>query len=114
MKYLYYLSAIGEPNYNKKIEILFHNIDYICNQLKCKIDIILNVYDTNPQLNKLLDNHENINKFFIHTKKGVLVELWKSNPFNQFIKNYDYIFFCYDDVEIETLYISEMIQTMNT
>jgi hypothetical protein len=109
MKYLYYLPAIGETNYDKKIEILSNNINKISIQLKCKLDIILNVYDTNTRLEELLKCNSNIENYYIHNKKGVLVELWKTNPFNVLIKNYDYIFFCYDDVKIESIYITDMI-----
>ena len=51
-----------------------------------------------------------INNFYIYEKKGVLTELFLTNPNNEHINCYDYIFFILDDVKILNVDIIKMIE----
>ncbi len=114
MNFLYYLAAIGESNFDKKIEILTHNLKYLYDNIKQNFDIIVNLYEINniyenrlkDEINKL----EFIDNIFIHKKKGILVQLWFSNPYHNIIDNYDYILFILDDVKIDRVDINHMIR----
>lgn len=110
MKLLYYIAALGEPNLNIKCNILQHNIKYIYNYLKQSIDLCINFYTTSPEIIENLKKNKYINKIFIYEKKGVLTELFLTNPHNSIIKEYDYILFILDDVKIVNINIMEMIK----
>ena len=51
-----------------------------------------------------------INNLYIYKKKGVLSELFLTNPNNDCISNYDYILFILDDVKILNIDIQKMIE----
>ena len=110
MKLLYYIPAFGNPNSNIKYEILNHNISYIYNQIKNKFDICINFYNLSPIVIFNIKKNSCINKLFVHEKKGVLTELFLTNPYNSHIKEYDYIFFIFDHVKIVNIDIMEMIK----
>lgn len=95
MKLTYYLAAIGNPDYNIKLSILKHNLLYLKNQ-GVKVDIIVNCYDKSFQSTHL--DRKMYNKLYIHYKKGVLTELWHSNPYHG--KLNDIILFILDDVRL--------------
>ena len=108
--FLYYLSAIGSPDLDTKLEILSHNLQYLYKNLNYSYDIMLNIYDEDStKIENLLKSFYFLNNIIIHKQKGRLVELWKSNPHHHLIKNYDYILYNLDDVKIEKLDINELI-----
>lgn len=113
MRLLYYVPAIGNNNYDIKKNILIHNLTYLYQQLKEPIDIILNVYDEDTDFFQELRKNKIINNCYIHCKKGILVELWKSNPYHNLINNYDMIFLNYDDVELKYYKIHDLLNIMN-
>ena len=111
MKLCYYLACIGEPNLNTKIDVLHRNINYLGKQLQEKIDIIVNYYDirdTAPFLSKIKENQW-VGQCYLHQKPGVLVELWLTNPHHKLIENYNYIFFCLDDIKIIELNLLNLV-----
>ena len=112
--FLYYLSAIGSPDLEIKLEILSHNLLYLYNNLNYSYNIIVNIYDDDAtQIEKLLNSFTFLNNIFIHHKKGRLVELWKTNPYHNLINNYDYILYNLDDIKIEKMDIHELIDVKN-
>lgn len=114
MKFLYYLSAIGESNLDIKLNILKNNLIYIYENIKENFDIMINCYDDTIKVQELIDSFEFIKQKFIHKKKGRLVQLWKTNPYHKLIDNYDYILYIMDDIEINNLDINEMIKIKET
>jgi hypothetical protein len=114
MKLLYYLASIGEPNLEIKTEILLNNLNYLYNKLSINFDIIINcyeeknetIYDTVKKLN-FIDN------VFFYKKKGVLTELFLTNPYNSNVIHYDYIIFILDDVRILNIDLLDMIKIKN-
>lgn len=110
MRLLYYLAAIGNINYDEKQNIFFKNINTIYDSLGESFDVIINMYDQDDSFINKISINKKINSYYIHSKKGVLVELLKTNPHNDKIKNYDYIIFILDDVLIQKFDIWEMIK----
>ena len=51
-----------------------------------------------------------IDNVYIHNKKGVLTELFLTNPYNDLLQNYDYIIFILDDIKIINVDIHKMIK----
>lgn len=111
MKILYYIPAFGNPNIDIKYNILIHNISYIYNQIKNPLDVCINFYT--PSSSKLTTNIQKnkcIDKLLIYERIGVLTELFLTNPHNSNTKDYDYIFFVFDDVKIINIDILKMIE----
>lgn len=113
MKLLYYLAAIGNDNYKKKQDIFFENIKLLSKNKNIEIDVIINMYHFDQDFINSIQNNYIINKYYIHNKKGILVELWKSNPYNKLCKNYDHVLFILDDVLLKDININEMIKIKN-
>ena len=110
MKFLYYLPAFGEGKMDIKGEILQHNLQYIFNDIKQRFSICLNMY-TNDELLKLrLSTLDYLEHIYVYEKKGVLTELFLTNPSNVHIDSFDYIFFCLDDVKIVNINFQRMIE----
>ena len=114
MKLLYYIASIGGPNLEVKINTLIHNINYIYNNINNKFDIIINCYEEDDMIiQNILNNIKQlniINETFVYKKKGVLTELFLTNPHNNILTNYDYILFILDDVKIINLNIPHVIE----
>jgi hypothetical protein len=116
MKFIYYLSALGSPNLNIKLDILVHNLKYIYLNTGYSFDLMMNCYDTDPKIIKeyLYKNDINfLDKILIHNKKGMLVELWFSNPYHYLLEAYDYILYNMDDVRIINLDLHKLIKIKN-
>ena len=115
MKLLYYIASIGLPDLDVKIKILIDNINYIYNNLNNNFDIMLNCYEENDEniLNKIRETNH-INDIFVYKKKGILTELFLTNPHNNILPNYDYILFILDDVKIINLNIPHIIELKET
>jgi hypothetical protein len=110
MKFLYYLAAIGENNFQTKKDILFFNLNYIFNNIKTNFDIIINLYDEDDDLITNISNLPFIDNCFVHFKKKfVLSQLWLCNPHHNIIPNYDYILFILDDIKLEQFDINKLI-----
>jgi len=116
MKLLYYLSAIGTPNLDIKIKILKNNLTQIYQNINLHFDIIINCYNEDDteierEINKsVFPFLENI---YMHKKRGMLVELWYTNPHHNILENYDYILYNMDDVEFSNINIWELIDIKN-
>lgn len=110
MKILYYIPAFGMNNIDVKHDILNHNISYIYNQIKAPFDLCINFYTPSPNVINSIKYNNCINKLFIYEKKGVLTELFLTNPNNTYVNEYDYIFFILDDVKITNIDIMKMIE----
>ena len=110
MKILYYIPAFGNPNADIKYKILNHNISYIYDQIKKPFDICINFYTHSPDVIINIQKNPFINKLLVYEKKGVLTELFLTNPHNSLIKEYDYILFILDDVRIVNMDIMKMIE----
>jgi len=116
MRLLYYLSAIGTPNLDVKINILKKNLLHIYQNINQNFDIIINCYnEDDTEIEKEINRSvfpflENI---YMHKKRGMLVELWYSNPYHHLLKHYDYILYNMDDVEFANVNILEMIDIKN-
>jgi hypothetical protein len=115
MKFIYYLAAIGNPNLDIKIGILKNNLEKIYNDINQNFDIIINCYEEDLSFNDIITsfNFKFLNNIYIHTKKGVLCELWFSNNYNNKLKDYDYILFMLDDVKILNIDINKLIYIKN-
>lgn len=114
MKFIYYLAAIGNPDFEIKIDILKKNLHCIFKDINQNFDILINCYDdanvtsvVNKTVFPFLDN------IYINYKPGKLIELWNDNPYHVYITNYDYILFILDDIEIKNINVSELIQIKN-
>lgn len=110
MKFLYYLASIGSPDIRTKLEILSKNLFYLNSNINCNFDIILNCYSDYDIIKKFVGSHYFISNVYSHDKSGILTELWLTNPYNQLIRNYDYILFILDDVQIISLDIKKLIE----
>ena len=101
----------------KNWKYLVSNLNYIYNDIKTPFDIIINCYETNRYITNFIKNEINdlncIDNVYIHSKKGVLSELFLTNIYNDKIDDYDYIFFIFDDVKIINIDINEMIRIKN-
>ena len=111
MKFLYYLAAIGEPNFKFKKDLLLENLKYIHGSLGENFDLCINCYHEDNNEMDIFKDISFLNTIFIHKKKGMLVELWKSNPYE--VTSYDYIFFMLDDIKILDLDIHKFISIKN-
>jgi len=111
MKFIYYLAAIGQPNLDIKIDILKNNLEKIYNNITQNFDIIVNCYEEDLSFNDIITsfNFNFLNNIYIHTKKGILCELWFTNDYNKKLNNYDYILFILDDVKILEMDINNLI-----
>ena len=114
MKLLYYIASIGNPDLNIKMDILIHNLNYIYNNINNKFDIIINCYEEDDSIMQnilnIIKETNIINNIFFYKKKGVLTELFLTNPHNNILPNYDYVLFILDDVKIIHLNIPHMIE----
>jgi hypothetical protein len=112
MKLLYYLAAIGEPDLNKKTHILLSNLLNIHKNILENFDVLINCYDTinDNKLYNLIKNLNFINIVYFYKKKGVLTELFLTNPYNSHVNKYDYIVFILDDVRILNINLKNMIK----
>lgn len=109
-EFIYYLAAIGNPNFYEKIKFLNHNLNYL-NAYYDKFDIFINCYDDSPIEqyinNKLFPFLDNI---IISKKPGMLSELWINNPKHDLLKNYNYILFILDDIMLDNCCIPRLIE----
>lgn len=109
MKILYYLAGIGYPNYDTKKDILFHNLKLLSSQ--GNVDIILNIYDEKI-VNDIQDSLKlcgYVNNIYSHYYKGILCQMWLTNPYNHITRNYDCVVLCLDDVEIIDIDIDDIL-----
>lgn len=109
MKILYYLCAIGTPELNIKLNILSHNLNYLHQNIG-NFDIMLNCYDSSETIYNFVKIFSFLDSIYTHNRKGVLTEVWLTNPFNKKISNYDYIIFILDDVKIININLEKMIE----
>lgn len=109
MKFLYYLCCIGTPQLDIKLKILEHNLLYLQKIFKI-YDIIINCYNSCSLILKFIKKFKFINKIFIHNKKGILTEVWLTNPYNIEVNNYDYMIFILDDVKLINVDMLKMIK----
>ena len=110
MKLLYYVPAFGQPNLDVKRDILLHNLHYIYQQINEKFDVSISFYDVCENIKELLHGLPFIENVYIYEKRGILTELFLTNPNNVYNRNYDYIIFTLDDVKIINMNIRRMIQ----
>jgi len=110
MKLLYYLPAIGKPNLEIKQQILLDNLLYIYRQINQRFDISITFYDASPEIRYMLSNLPFLENIYIYEKKGILTELFLTNPNNIYNKNYQHIIFTLDDVKIINMNIRKMIR----
>lgn len=115
MKFLYYLAAIGSPNLDTKINILKNNLVNIYRSINSNFDIMINCYDTNLCFENIISsfNFKFLDNIYVHTKKGILPELWFTNNHHAKLVNYDYIFFILDDVKLLNVEIYKLIYLKN-
>jgi hypothetical protein len=112
--FLYYLSAIGEPNLEIKLNTLKINLNYLYNNIQDSFDIMINCYDSETNIiEQFCSQFGFLKNIIIHKKKGRLVELWKTNPYHCLIPNYDYILYIMDDIMISKLDMNEFISVKN-
>ena len=111
MTFLYYLAAFGYPNIESKYNILSNNLNYIYNNTKQNFDLLINCYSIDIDISKFINKSKFpfLDNIYIHFQTGILFDLWVNNPYHEVLKNYDYIFFILDDVEIVSLDIYEMV-----
>ena len=114
MRLLYYIACIGKPDLDIKTEILISNLKYIYDDIQCRFDVCINCYETDEGTYTNLQGTVNglgfIDNCYVYVKKGVLTELFLTNPHNKIIDNYDYIMFIMDDVKIFDMKLREMIR----
>lgn len=113
MKWIYYLVSIGNPNINIKLKILQKNLEYMYNNINKKFSIIINCYDCEEEVREFINKFDFLENIYFYFKKGVLTELWLTNPYNIEMKNYDYILFILDDVCIKDIDFEETIKIKN-
>lgn len=116
MRLLYYLSAIGTPNLDVKINILKKNLLHIYKNINSHFDIIINCYnEDDTEIEKEINQcvFPFLENIYMHKKRGMLVELWYSNPHHSVLENYDYILYNMDDVEFTNINILELIEIKN-
>ena len=109
MRFVYYLAAIGHRGLEVKLNILAKNLNYIYSHLNTNFDIVVNCYNSEDVVYNFVQQFTFLNKKMFHNKPGVLTELFLTNPHNASLKNYDYILFMLDDVEIQELHLQDMI-----
>jgi len=114
MKFLYYVACIGNPDLDIKMEIQLSNLQYIYNDIKCNFDVCINCYETKDTIyNDIFDQIKKLNfidRCYMYVHKGVLTELFLTNPHNKCVDNYDYIMFIMDDVRIIDINLLELIR----
>jgi hypothetical protein len=110
MKFLYYLAAFGHDDIPIKYDILIHNLNYIHNNIKEKFSIVINFYTISNEIKAAIQQLDFIENTYFYEKKGILTELFLTNPYNNVIHNYDYILFTLDDVKIINIDILTMIE----
>lgn len=109
-KFIYYLAAIGNPNFDKKIEFLNYNLNYIHSYYPY-YDIFINCYDDSPIesfVNK--EKFPFLNNIIIVKKQGILSQLWINNPKHCLLQDYDYILFILDDILLKSFHIPRLIK----
>jgi len=113
MKLCYYIACIGDPDFDKKLVYCKSNIEKIYTNTSTSFDIIVNIYSEKEEhiveIQKL-QSLSYIDNVYIHNKKGVLTELFLTNPYNDLLQNYDYIIFILDDIKIINVDIHKMIK----
>ena len=114
MRLLYYIACIGNPDLDIKTEILISNLKYIYGDIQCTFDVCINCYETDETTYTILISIVNglgfIDNCYCYVKKGVLTELFLTNPHNKIVDNYDYIMFIMDDVKIFDMNLREMVR----
>ena len=114
LKICYYLTAIGETNYEKKIKNLIDNINILTkNTPNIIIDLVYNCYEIDKEgyLEKIMKPYIN-GEIYGHIQKGILVELWLSNKMK--FDKYDYMIFILDDVQLALDFkLHELIEKKN-
>lgn len=95
IKLCYYTCAIGNTHFSLKYRTLLHNLKILSKDFS--IDLIICKYDNNI-INTEDFDFLNLNGIYIHQSKGILVELWVDNPYNDIALNSDYVFFVLDDI----------------
>lgn len=115
MKFIYYLMCIGNPDLEKKLYILHKNLTYIHNNIRQKFSIVVNCYNNKELIEKFLNKsrYPFLDNIYIYHKKGILTEVWLTNPYNNILHQYDYILLMLDDVLIKNINISRMIDIKN-
>jgi hypothetical protein len=115
MKFLYYLAAIGNPDFETKIDILTKNLNYIYNDINQNFDVIINCYDVNKDIISFINKIKFpfLDYIYINYQKGKLIELWANNKYHSHISKYDYILFVLDDIEIVNMNIKELFRIKN-
>jgi hypothetical protein len=115
MKLLYYLAAIGNPDFEIKIDILIKNLNYIYNDINQNFDIIINCYDISKDIRNFINKVKLpfLDYVCINYQEGKLVELWADNPHHVYLSKYDYILFVLDDIEIVNMKIEELVRIKN-
>ena len=110
MKFLYYCACIGDPNIKIKFQILKSNLLFLYNQLQEPFDIVINLYSLQYQsIFEKLQKLSFIRRVYFYGKKGVLTELFLTNPHNKYITDYDFILFILDDVKLIHMNLQSMI-----
>jgi hypothetical protein len=113
MKFLYYVACIGNPQLDIKLRILKDNLEYVYHDLKHSFDVMINCYETDEAITQTISQTVSslayIDRCYMYKKKGILSEVFLTNPDNIHLKQYDYILFILDDVKITHLNILEMI-----
>ena len=109
MRFVYYLAAIGHRGLEVKLNILAKNLNYIYSLLNTNFDIVVNCYNSDDVIYNFVQQFTFLTNKMFHSKPGVLTELFLTNPHNASLRNYDYILFMLDDVEIQELNLQEMI-----
>jgi len=110
MKLLYYLPAFGEGNIEIKRDILLHNLQILYDTIKEPFDLIINMYSPSELTKLYLHGLHYIDNLYIYEKKGVLTELFLTNPDNKRIPSYDFILFVLDDVKFVNFDLAKMIE----
>ncbi len=111
LRVLYYLAAYGAPHSDEKLTILLNNLRQLVRQRPVvhRLDVVLNAYGRNFGGRSLRTVAELVRKVLPaqsrvlthRLDKGVLVELWKTNPHHTHLVNrYDRVLFILDDVQI--------------
>lgn len=117
MNFLYYLACIGKPDLDTKLTIVRHNVNHLFTTLQHPFDMILNCYETDTHTIKLitrtLTQTKQIRNLYVHIKRGVLTEVFLSNPYNERVKNYDSILFILDDVKLLEFDLPDMLRIKN-
>jgi hypothetical protein len=72
MKILYYIPSIGNPNFDKKIDILQHNLKYLFdNHNDLSIDLCINSYNCHDEIDQI--KFEGIENIYIYKNQVLLL-----------------------------------------